>query len=74
MKPRMILLTAASAAALAGGAAAGAVLADDGSSGSPNVRMAKSSSKAPHGQHAGAQTSARAKRLLHNPGLPAWIP
>jgi hypothetical protein len=78
MKPRMILLTAAAAAALAGAATqiAGTVPTDGPSSGSLNaLRTVQSKSKAPSRQHAaGAQISARAKRLLHNPGLPPWIP
>lgn len=77
MKPRMIVLTAAAAAALAGAAAQlGAVPTDGPGSGSLNaLPTVQSSTKAPSRQHAaGAQTSARAKRLLHNPGLPPWIP
>ena len=78
MKPRMILLNAAAAATLAGAAAqiAGAAPTDGPSSGSLNaLRTVQSESKAPAlGHAAGAQTSARAKKLLHNPGLPAWIP
>ena len=74
MKPRMILVATAAAAGLAAATAAGVVLTDGGSSGSPNARMAQPSGKASNRQLAGAQTSAKAQRLLHNPGLPAWIP
>lgn len=75
MKPLMILVTAAAAAALTGAAAAGAVPTDDHTSASLNApSLVHSSRKAPDRQSAGPQASARAKRLLHNPGLPPWIP
>jgi hypothetical protein len=73
----MILLTATAAAALAGAAAqtAGAVPTDGPSSGSTAaLRIVQSSGKAPYRKHAATQASTRAKRLLHNPGLPPWIP
>src|SRR3954453_22564165 len=75
MKPRMILLTAAAAAALVGAAGhtARAAPTDALSSGSQDaIRIAQSNYKAPD-RHRG-ETSARAKRLLHNPGLPPWFP
>ena len=70
MNPRMILLTTAAAAAL--GAAAATEVA--GAAPTAGLRVAPSSYTAPHRQHAGMQTSLRAKKLLHNPGLPPWIP
>jgi len=67
MNPRMILLTTAAAASFAAAAQAAAAAPTDG-------RSAGSTCAAPARQHASAQISTRAQRLLHNPGLPAWIP
>jgi hypothetical protein len=68
MKARMIVLTAVAAAALGAAATqiAGAV-GDDG-------RSSVSAGALPVAQSSYEQASARAERLLHNPGLPPWIP
>ena len=63
MKRRTIFLTAVTAAVVAGASAGivGAFPTGGGISG-----------KAPQKQ--GAQSSAQAQKLLHNPGLPPYIP
>ena len=63
MNARMILLTTLAASAFAAAAAQTTGAAS---------QTVKPSSKASYRQH--AVGSLRTKWLLHNPGLPAWIP
>ncbi len=81
MKTRMAILTAGAALALAGAAAhAGAAIPADGGNTGPGaalLRVPQSSGRQPVATHrvkARTHASTRAARLLHNPGLPAWIP
>ncbi len=80
MNARMFMITAGAVVALVGPAAqsASALTPDDGGRLVPAAQRvvqsgAKQPAKTSRGK-AGSHGSTRASRLLHNPGLPAWIP
>jgi hypothetical protein len=76
MKTRMAILTAGAALALAGPAAhAGAAIPADGGNTGPGAALVRTPQTAGKQPAAAQRAKAiRAARLLHNPGLPAWIP
>ena len=82
MNARMFVITASAVVALAAPAAqsASALTSGDGGNTRPapaTQRVVHSGANQPattHRGNFGARAATRASRLLHNPGLPAWIP
>ncbi len=82
MKARIVILAAGAALAVAGPAAqtGGATIPSDGGNTGAGTALPRAplssgtQSTVTHRAKARPHASTRAARLLHNPGLPAWIP
>jgi len=74
MKARMVILAAGAALAVAGSAAQTGGAAGTRTAPVRAQLSGGTQSPATHAAVTRSKASTRAARLLHNPGLPAWIP